>query len=317
MSAVDPYNRKFKNLRVSLLDTCNFQCVYCTMGSADGESDYDHRPQKDHIFFLQRISKLHEHLNLDVLRLTGGEPLLYRDLDKLIRGISNLGIAEIKLTTNGFLLEKQASFLKEAGLKSINISLDAIDEAVFYKMSKRSKVTQVLKGIDAALSNGLAIKLNAVIMKGFNENQILPLLDYACSKNIPIRFLEVMAMGHLHQQKEEYLFSQQEILAIISTKYDLSRVIRKKSATANYWQTNTGYSFGIIANESSPFCMDCNRLRMDADGNLYGCLSANHPIDFSIDDHTEILNLKLETAMKQKQLLKFTGSELSMLHIGG
>lgn len=317
MSAVDPYNRKFKNLRVSLLDTCNFECVYCTMGSVEGESDYDHRPQKDHTFFLQRIEKLHQHLNLEVVRLTGGEPLLYRDLPNLIHGITSVGIAEVKLTTNGFLLEKQVHTLKNAGIKSINISLDALDEKIFYQMSKRRKVEKVLKGIDAALAVGLEVKINAVIMKGFNESQILPLLDYAFSRNVTIRFLEVMAMGHLFHLKENYIFSQQEILNTISTTYQLSRIIRKTSATANYWQTNTGKSFGIIANESAPFCTDCNRLRMDSTGNLYGCLSSNNPITFNVTDTEEILLNKFNQAMQQKQTIKFKGSDLSMLEIGG
>src|SRR6478672_774558 len=154
-------------------------------------------------------------------------------------------------------------------------------------------------------------------MKGFNENQILPLLSYAFSKNIIIRFLEVMAMGHLHQRKEDYIFSQQEILDQIQHQYTLTPLERKSSATANYWMTNTGKSFGIIANESAPFCMDCNRLRMDAKGNLYGCLSSNNPIALNVTDSKETLALKLNQAMQQKQMLKFTGSELSMLQIGG
>jgi cyclic pyranopterin phosphate synthase len=286
------------------------------MGSDDGE-DVDHRPQQTAAFYLKRINKLHHHLALENIRLTGGEPLLYRELPELIKGITQTGITDIKLTTNGFLLEKQAAELKKAGLKAVNISLDAIDEEVFYAMSKRRQVTKVFKGIDAALANGLEVKLNAVIMKGYNQHQVLPLLNYAFEKNIPIRFLEVMAMGHLHQNHEDYIFKQQQILEIISSKYSLSRVIRKKSATANYWKTHTGQTFGIIANESAPFCQDCNRLRMDHAGNLYGCLSVNQ--GFYFDEHAdeEILKETLQTALQQKQLLKFTGSTLSMLKIGG
>jgi len=286
------------------------------MGSEDGQ-DFDHRPQQPAAFFVKRIAKLHTHLALENVRLTGGEPLLYRELPQLIKGISEIGISDIKLTTNGFLLEKQAAELKKAGLKAINISLDAIDEEVFYQMSKRRQVLKVFKGIDAALASGLQVKLNAVIMKGYNEHQVLPLLDYAFEKNIPIRFLEVMAMGHLHQNHEDYIFTQQQILETVRSKYQLGRIIRKKSATANYWKTNTGQTFGIIANESAPFCQDCNRLRMDNSGNLYGCLSVNK--GFYFDEHADSESLKhtLQAALQQKQLLKFTGSTLSMLKIGG
>ena len=316
MELQDPYNRKFKALRVSLLNTCNFQCVYCTMGSEDGE-DVDHRPQQTAAFFLKQITKLHQYLALENVRLTGGEPLLYRELPELIKGIAEIGVKEIKLTTNGFLLEKQAESLKKAGLKAVNISLDAIDEEVFYRMSKRRQVAKVFRGIDAAIANGLEVKLNAVIMKNHNEHQILPLLNYAFEKNIPIRFLEVMAMGHLHQNHEDYIFKQQQILEIISSTYSLSRVIRKKSATANYWETHTGQTFGIIANESAPFCQDCNRLRMDHAGNLYGCLSVNQGFYFDEQIDEESLKQTLQKTMQQKQLLKFTGSTLSMLKIGG
>ncbi len=286
------------------------------MGSEDGE-DVDHRPQQSAAFFLNRIAKLHAHLALESIRLTGGEPLLYRELPQLIKGIAQIGLTDIKLTTNGFLLEKQAAELKKAGLKTVNISLDAIDEEVFYIMSKRRQVTKVFKGIDAALANGLEVKLNAVIMKDYNEHQVLPLLNYAFEKNVSVRFLEVMAMGHLHQNHEDYLFKQQQILEIISSKYSLSRAIRKKSATANYWKTHTGQTFGIIANESAPFCQDCNRLRMDHAGNLYGCLSVNQGFYFDEQADEEILRQTLQTALQQKQLLKFTGSTLSMLKIGG
>jgi cyclic pyranopterin phosphate synthase len=276
----------------------------------------DHRPQKKASFFIDLIDKLHQRLNLDSIRLTGGEPLLYRELPQLIAGLKLANIPNIKMTSNGFLLERQVEVLKNAGLKSINISLDAIDEEVFYKMTKRNKVIRVIQGIDAAINCGIDVKLNAVIMKGLNESQILPLLDFAFTRNIPIRFLEVMAMGHLYNGVENHFVSQQQILDTISTKYQISPLPRKSSATANYWKTTCGQTFGIIANESAPFCQDCNRLRLDAKGNIYGCLSNNNPIAIAGSD-SSTLTYKLQQAMQQKQLFKFAGSELSMLEIGG
>jgi cyclic pyranopterin phosphate synthase len=176
---------------------------------------------------------------------------------------------------------------------------------------------RVLNGIEAALNVGIQVKLNAVIMKGMNEDQIIPLVDYAFSKNIPIRFLEVMSMGHLHHESDKYLFSQQQLLDTIATKYNFKRLSREQSATANYWQTADGNTFGIIANNSEPFCQDCSRLRLDAEGNMYGCLSTNHPIAMDPADNDFILQEKLQLAMSQKQLHHFVGSELSMLQIGG
>jgi len=312
----DPYGRKFKTLRVSLLNTCNLNCFYCTMGSEE-EINFDHRPQKPAAFFSQIISRLHEQLDLETIRLTGGEPLLYRELPELIRNLKLIGIPKISMTSNGYLLERQVVALKNAGLQSINVSLDAMNEADFYKMAKRGHLDRVLKGIEAALDLGIQVKLNAVIMKGMNEDQIIPLVDYAFGKNIPVRFLEVMSMGHLHHESDKYLFSQQQLLDTISTKYNFKRLPRNASATSNYWQTPAGNTFGIIANNSEPFCQDCSRLRLDAEGNMYGCLSTNHPIAMDPADNDFILQEKLQLAMSQKQLHHFTGSELSMLQIGG
>lgn len=312
----DPYGRKFKTLRVSLLNTCNLNCFYCTMGSEE-EVNFDHRPQKSAAFFSEIISRLHKQLDLETIRLTGGEPLLYRELPMLIRSLKAIGIPKISMTSNGYLLARQAAALKAAGLQSINVSLDAVNEAAFYKMTKRRHLGRVLNGIDVALDSGIQVKLNAVIMKGMNEDEIVPLVDYAFGKNIPVRFLEVMAMGHLHQEPGKYLFPQQQLLDVIAVKYDFKRLPRTASATANYWQTSTGNTFGIIANNSEPFCQDCSRLRLDAEGNMYGCLSTNHPIAMNAADNDYILQEKLQMAMDQKQLHHFTGSKLSMLSIGG
>jgi len=316
MQYTDPHNRMFKNLRLSLTDTCNLNCVYCTLGNED-EIIADHRPQQNAHFFIDLVAILHQKLKLESIRLTGGEPLLYRQLPQLIQGLSQLNIHNINMTSNGFLLARQAKTLKIAGLKSINISLDAMDENVFYAVTKRKNVNRVLDGVDAALQNGLSVKLNAVIMKDINESEILPLLDFAFSRNITLRFLEVMAMGHLNNSAQNYFVAQQHILDIIATKYQFKIVERKPSATANYWQTTNGHRFGIIANESAPFCHDCNRLRLDAKGNMYGCLSNNNPISIDSKLDSEALAQKLQQAMQQKQLFKFAGSELSMLEIGG
>ncbi len=312
----DPYGRKFKTLRVSLLNTCNLNCFYCTMGSEE-EVNFDHRPQKTAVFFSEIISRLHKQLDLETIRLTGGEPLLYRELPMLIRSLKAIGIPKISMTSNGYLLARQAAALKAAGLQSINVSLDAVNEAAFYKMTKRRHLGRVLNGIDVALDSGIQVKLNAVIMKGMNEDEIIPLVDYAFGKNIPVRFLEVMAMGHLHQEPGKYLFPQQQLLDLIATKHNFKRLPRTASATANYWQTTAGNTFGIIANNSEPFCQDCSRLRLDAEGNMYGCLSTNHPIAMNAADNDYILQEKLQMAMDQKQLHHFTGSKLSMLSIGG
>lgn len=313
----DIYNREFKTLRVSLLSRCNLSCVYCTMGEDEVKENNLHQHTTPAAVLIDQIQKLHSVLHLETVRLTGGEPLLYHELVPLIEGIKNLCIPKIKLTTNGFLLERWAGPMKNAGLQSINVSLDAVEEERFFLMSKRSHVQKVLNGIDAAIEVGLNVKINAVIMKGINEDQIIPLLEFAFERNIPIRFLEIMAMGHLHATAEKYLITQEEILNTISRHFVFDKVERENASTANYWKTVDGKVFGIIANESEPFCSDCNRLRLDSDGNIYGCLSSNHPIGLHETDDEAALISKLQQAMEQKQTLRFTGSDLSMLKIGG
>jgi cyclic pyranopterin phosphate synthase len=286
------------------------------MGTED-ELNFDHRPQTPADVFIKTIGALHKQLGLKTVRLTGGEPLLYRDLEPVIKGIRDLGINDVRMTTNGFLLDRMATKLQAAGLVAVNISLDAMDADTFYKMTRRKQLNRTLKGIDAAIACGLQVKINAVIMRGLNDNQILPLLDYAFAQNIPIRFLELMAMGHLFGHAEEHLFNQQDILDVIEMRYTITRLPRKPSSTANYWQTEQGGIFGIIGNESEPFCQDCNRLRLDAEGNIYGCLSDNHPIAISGNESSAELQIKLQQAMQQKQNVHFVGSEMSMMHIGG
>ncbi|HXO75615.1 MAG TPA: GTP 3',8-cyclase MoaA [Puia sp.] len=321
----DKYGRTFSTLRVSLLHHCNLGCVYCVAG--EGELKQANAPGKGDSLsaeqLLAMIGRLHTQLQLDTIRLTGGEPLLYPGLIQLIKGIKALGDAKtertlrIKLTTNGFLLERLALPLKEAGLQSINVSLDAVDEEAFFRMSRRHSADRIIRGIDAALAAGLSVKMNAVIMKGINDSQVLPLAELAASRGIRIRFLEIMAMGHLLDQADRYLMTQDEILAILSERYTLTPLDRAASATARYWKTEEGNIIGIIANESQPFCRDCNRLRLDSSGNIYGCLSSNHPIRLSLGENEEEWAMKLQSAMYQKQPLRFIGSDLSMLHIGG
>lgn len=311
----DHFNRTFKTLRISLLNQCNFGCVYCTddLGNDNQKRNTGLKPNE----LLNLVQKLHTSLNLKSVRLTGGEPLLYPYLEYLVNGLSLMGIGGIKMTSNGFLLEKKAKSLFDAGLREVNISLDAADDAGFFKMTRRDKFEEVKNGIDAAIKAGIKVKLNTVLMKGKNDNQIIPLLAFAKQRKIPIRFLEVMAMGHLYHQKNDFLFSQHEILLRIAEHYQFTALPRQPSATANYWKTTEGTVFGIIANSSEPFCSDCDRLRLDHEGNIYGCLSVNKPIFLKQTDSVDQYQNKLLQALGQKQKVKFTGSKLTMLEIGG
>ena len=310
----DKYGRRFRTLRVSLVNHCNLGCTYCVTGEPGADVP---RTSLEWPRLVAMIGRLHGQLHLQTIRLTGGEPLLYNDLVSLVAGIRAMGIRDIRLTTNGFLLERMAEPLAAAGIRKVNVSLDAIDETIFLRMTRRRSAARICAGIDAAVAAGLDVKINAVIMRGHNESEILPLMEFAFARGLRIRFLELMAMGHLHHQAKELLFPQDEILAEIARAYRFSRLDRELSATSNYWQTTEGHRFGIIANESEPFCRDCDRLRMDSHGHIHGCLSSNQPIALGMTEDDAVWTDKLRTALGQKQAVRFAGSALSMLEIGG
>ena len=319
----DNLGRRFEKLRISLLNSCNFSCVYCVAEnfqniSADtlrlSTTDRPLNPDE----FIRLIEAVHRLTGLKSIRLTGGEPLLYSDLFQLINHIQKIGISDIRLTTNAYYLKEKASKLFDAGIKSINISVDAVDQDIFNSISRHPNTARVFSGIEAAVKTGMDVKLNAVIMRGKNDSQIIPLLEYATELGVRIRFLELMKMGHLYHSENGLFFSEKEILTIIQEKYPIESLPREHAETAHYWRASNGGIFGIIANESTPFCHDCNRLRMDSNGFFYGCLSNAHGEKLSeyIDDDF-LLTEKLRGLLRLKQPVKFHGSELSMRNIGG
>jgi cyclic pyranopterin phosphate synthase len=326
----DKYGRSFEKLRVSLINDCNFSCVYCvgdeinstgknTIGLFTPEFSVGKGIEKLKTDdFVQLISAMHSILDLKSVRLTGGEPLLYGELIPLIKQIKALGIDDIRMTTNAYYLKGKVNDLMAAGLQAINISVDAIDPEIFARMSRNNRTERVFDAIDEAVKSGIELKLNAVILRNLNDSQIIPLLEYSAERNIPIRYLELMKMGPIYNQQKDLFYPESEILDTIRSKYDIQELPRKHSATSRYWETTSGVRFGIIANESTPFCHDCNRLRMDSRGYFYGCLSNANGIrltDF-INDEPKLIT-KLEELLAMKQAVKFQGSILSMRNIGG
>lgn len=323
MEIKDEHGRTFRTLRVSLTSLCNFGCVYCVNSEDKGGMNDINSSALSHLNYdklAELVILLHKYLQFDSVRLTGGEPMLYQNLIPFIQILKSYGIKNVKMTTNGFNLKQKAEGLASAGVKDINISLDSIDPEIFKVITKRNFHRQVIEGIEAAIRNGISVKLNAVIMRGLNENQILPLLEYAMSKKIGLRYLELMRMGHFYSKNfNEYFYPMDEILSVISNKYPLATsAYRSPSATAKVFQLENGYEFGIIANESEPFCSDCDRLRLDSSGNIYGCLSEEKSENIADIAGDEIkLSEKLLEALKHKQPLKFKGSPLKMISIGG
>lgn len=307
----DKYGRTFQTIRLSLLPLCNFECVYCRLD--DGYSKI--RVQKPE-YFIEIIKKINKIIPIKKIHLTGGEPTLYPYLDEVILGLKSIDVKEISITTNGTLLLKQLFNLKKVGLNSINLSLDALDDMILKKMGTKKDIEFYKILIDEILNLKIPLKINSTIIKGYNDNQILPLLEYAGERKITIRFLEYMKMGIDDDLHKKRFFSMSEILNTIQMDYKIYELPREIHSTAYYWITNTNYKFGIIANHSKPFCMDCDRLRIDSSGKIYGCITQDKGIPVNSSDSDIQIQNKLKIALENKQLI-FNGSNHKMHFIGG
>jgi len=269
----DIYNRPLKDLRISVTDRCNFRCTYCMPFD-----DYEWADKKEILTFeeIARLANLFVQLGVDKIRITGGEPLLRRDLEKLISKLSSLnGVKDLCLTTNGSLLAEKVSALQFAGLKRVNVSLDTLNPEKFARIRRRGDLAKVLEGLFAAKSYGLdPIKVNAVIERGVNDDDIIDLAEFSRKNGFAIRFIEYMDVGNSNSWTSEKLVSKKEILAIINARYPLREVGRDKGSapSVDYEFIDGQGEVGVIASVSEPFCSTCSRARLTADGKLVTCL---------------------------------------------
>ncbi|MBI2090252.1 MAG: GTP 3',8-cyclase MoaA [Deltaproteobacteria bacterium] len=269
----DIYNRPLKGLRISVTDRCNFRCTYCMPFD-----EYEWVDKKEILTFeeIARLAGLFVQLGVDKIRLTGGEPLLRRDLEKLIRKLSSLsGLKDLCLTTNGSLLAEKVSALKSAGLRRINVSLDTLNPEKFARIRRWGDLAKVLEGLFTAKSYGLdPIKVNAVIERGVNDDDILDLVEFSRKNGFTIRFIEYMDVGNSNNWTSEKLVSKKEILAIINARYPVREVGRNKGSapSVDYEFIDGQGEVGVIASVSEPFCSSCSRARLTAEGKLVTCL---------------------------------------------
>ena len=275
----DQHGRNKRKLRVSLTDRCNLRCPYCM-------PDHPKWLPKAQILRREELLRLLHLFVVDggihELRLTGGEPLLRRDLAEIIRECGELrqrGLERISLTTNGLLLPQHAAALAEAGLDDLNVSLDALSAAAFARMSGGyGSPAQVLEGIRAARDAGLPVKINAVIVRGYNELEVLPLLRWACAEDVPLRFIEFMPLDGRGEWSAERVVAEAEMLAPLRAEFQLEGQ-PETDDPARYYRVNGRYTLGVISTISKPFCKRCDRLRLTATGELYSCLFAQRGLD--------------------------------------
>src|SRR5690625_1506736 len=280
----DVFGRLLKDLRISVTDRCNLRCTYCMPKEIFGD-DYVFLPEQELLTYeeISRLATVFAKLGVNKIRLTGGEPLMRRELDKLIAMLAKIdGIDDLALTTNGIFLPRDAQKLKAAGLERVNISLDAIDDEVFQKINGRGVITKpVLMGIEAAKEAGLQIKVNMVVKKGMNECQILPMARHFKDTGIILRFIEFVDVGNHNRWDYKHVVSKRDIIEMTNDKMPL------EPAEENYfgevaWRykyKDGGGEIGVISSVPDTFCGSCTRMRLSADGKLYTCLFASSGFD--------------------------------------
>ncbi len=271
---LDTLNRPVKDLRISVTDRCNFRCTYC-MPFEQYDEWIDRRELLTYEEIV-RVAAIFLELGAEKIRLTGGEPLVRKDLDHLIAKLSALdGLRDLSLTTNGALLTEKAQTLKAAGLKRINVSLDSLDAERFKKITQRGNLAAVLDGLQAAKRAGFhRIKINAVIERGVNDDEILALVEFGRANRFAVRFIEFMDVGNSNSWTFEKVVSKREILEKISARYPLVRVGREDGSapSVDYRFEDGAGDVGVIASVTEPFCGDCTRARITADGKIVTCL---------------------------------------------
>ncbi len=272
----DSYGRAIRDLRVSLTDRCNFRCFYCL---PHGEPPIAPKEQMLSYEEIEYISEIFVSLGIEKIRLTGGEPMMRRDIETIISKIAKLktaGLQDLAMTTNGYFLPGRAEELKAAGLDRITISLDSLKRDVFKKMTGVDVLEKVLAGIEAAKNAGLEpIKINAVIVRGHNEDEVADFADFARTYDVKMRFIEFMPLDSGHEWKSEDVVSGREIRERINERFPLVRidVERGSETSARYRFADGGPGeVGIIAPVTEPFCGACSRIRLTADGQIRTCL---------------------------------------------
>jgi cyclic pyranopterin phosphate synthase len=275
---VDRRNRRVRDLRISVTDRCNFRCVYCMPKEVFGD-DYAFLPRKQLLSFeeILRVARIFVDEGVEKIRITGGEPLLRKHIETLIGQLAKLPV-EITLTTNGSLLKKKAQALKDAGLHRVTVSLDGIDDAVFKRMNDVDyAVGDVLDGIDAAAAVGLApIKVNCVVKRGSNDDQILPLARHFRHSGHILRFIEYMDVGASNGWRMDEVLPSAEVIARIHEEFPLDAIDPNyHGEVAERWRyVDGGGEIGVISSVTQAFCSSCTRIRLSTEGQLYTCLFA-------------------------------------------
>lgn len=275
---LDAHDRPLRNLRLSVTDRCNLRCSYCMP-----EQDYVWLPRQDILQFeeIEQLVDVFTAAGVDKVRLTGGEPLLRHDVDRLVaRLASKSAIRDLAMTTNGVLLAPAARALKDAGLHRLTVSLDTLHRERFADLTRKDELPRVLAGIEAAAPLFPGVKIDTVIMRGTNDDELVPILEYGRSLGAEVRFIEYMDVGGATRWSMDRVVSRREMLERLTARYGpITAIEEASSAPADRYRLPDGMTFGIISSTTEPFCRACDRSRLTADGMWYLCLYAHQGTD--------------------------------------
>lgn len=278
LQLIDQFSRKINYIRISVTDKCNYRCIYCM------SEHMVFLPKKDLLSLkeINRLASIFISLGVIKIRITGGEPLVRKNIDTLFHNIGkNEKLQELTLTTNASQLKNKAEMLKASGVKRINISLDSLNPINFKKMTRTGNLKHVLEGIDHTIAIGIKqIKINSVLMKGVNDHEMFDLINFAIHKKIDISFIEEMPLGETEFLRKDTAISNDDILEKIKNKYTIVKIAHQTGGPAKYWKViGTNTRIGLISPHSNNFCEECNRVRISCKGELFLCLGQNDKIE--------------------------------------
>ena len=308
---IDPFQRAISYLRVSVTDRCDFRCVYCMA------ENMTFLPKKELLTLeeLDRLCSTFVRLGVEKLRITGGEPLVRRDIMKFFNSMSRHlesgALRELTLTTNGSQLERFADDLYAAGVRRVNVSLDTLDEQKFADVTRWGRLPQVLRGIDAAQEAGLRVKLNAVALKGFNEPELFDIVEWCASRDMDLTWIEVMPMGDLgNEDRLDQYWSLKDLRRQLAERYTLTDLAERTGGPARYVRIEeTGQKIGFITPLTHNFCESCNRVRLTCTGELFMCLGQEDRADLRAPLRASNDNALLEQAIRDAISLKPKGHD--------
>lgn len=309
---IDNYGRRIRKLRVSLLDACNFRCLYCMPPNpVFMDSSKWLAPEE-----IERICANLIDFGLEQIRLTGGEPTLREDFRDIVLRLSSLSVKKLGLTTNGCNLQNELDFLMDTKCKHINISLDSLAKDTFNRISRNNSFNKVLDSILHAKKKGFHVKINTVLMKGINDHEIFDFIKFSAEHDVEVRFLELMSIGQVSGSKDKLFVPASDVIQMISSREELTGEHNGYDSTSFNYKTASGASIGFIASETRPFCRNCSRWRLSADGFLRACLMSEKGI-YIRDIEPEDYKSKLNELLMMKPFRKIERVEQDMYKIGG